>query len=680
MNETEAPHLPDHLTMNPNDIRCEICVEAEAGMFCRQCAQYFCEGCQRSHKRQKGTIGHLFVSIDQALTDKLKERTAHCHTHPGGVLSVACTLCDVPACPECLVEQHSGHPTKKLEVAAQEVRDTLKATLLELSNRDSELARAVELVFNTAEQVRQHAKVAEEEIRRMFATLRAEFDRVEATVLGDVGQTLTRKEKDLMLQKDDLDFVLTGTRQSAEFARSLAAVGKDDEVVQSKKLVMTRLQTLRDQPTFLQPVHDHVVDFDSAWYQQGLLADLGRVAVQVTAGISNEHSLVERNTSPGAPSPTVNKPFSFRIVAVNSLGQPVKHAPGAEIPFSVELNGPTRVAVDIAPKEVEEGAEPEGVYIATFTPTELGNHSLSVYYRGRHLRSSPLVISVTDGPLTFRRDFRHMAEHATLQFGAFGTECGQFRNPRSVSCTIRSDIVVADSENNRVQVFSKTGEFLRQFGTRGAAPGELDNPCGLTVDLRTNDIVVADHNNHRVQVFDESGRPLLCFGSKGSEDGQLLFPRGVVVDLQGNYIVTDRHNHRVQVFGPTGAFVRKFGLEGYGDGELQAPVGVGILSTTDIVVSENRNNRLQVFDREGGKVAILGSNGTLSFPLYLFVDSNDNILVADFANDRVLVYTHLGRLVSTIGKGKLNGPTGVCMDRDGRIIVVEGRTHRISIF
>jgi len=93
-------------------------------------------------------------------------------------------------------------------------------------------------------------------------------------------------------------------------------------------------------------------------------------------------------------------------------------------------------------------------------------------------------------------------------------------------------------------------------------------------------------------------------------------------------------------------------------------------------VSEVGGNRLQIFDSVGNSVRVIaGSNG----PYHLFVDSDDNILVTDFNNHRIQVINDGGHL-KTIGQGQLSNPTGICMDNEGRIIVIEQTGHRISIF
>ena len=88
-------------------------------------------------------------------------------------------------------------------------------------------------------------------------------------------------------------------------------------------------------------------------------------------------------------------------------------------------------------------------------------------------------------------------------------------------------------------------------------------------------------------------------------------------------------------------------------------------------------HRLKIFDSEGKFVRVVGA-GLFQYPYHLFVDSDDNILVADGNNKRIQVFHQNGNHIKTIGTEQISSTCGVCMDREGRIIVSEG--SRISIF
>ena len=83
---------------------------------------------------------------------------------------------------------------------------------------------------------------------------------------------------------------------------------------------------------------------------------------------------------------------------------------------------------------------------------------------------------------------------------------------------------------------------------------------------------------------------------------------------------------------------------------------------------------------EGNFVRIVGA-GKVENPYHLFVDSDDNILVADSSNNRIQVFHQNGNHIKSIGTGQKLEPRGICMDREGRIIVSEGGDGQtISIF
>ena len=62
------------------------------------------------------------------------------------------------------------------------------------------------------------------------------------------------------------------------------------------------------------------------------------------------------------------------------------------------------------------------------------------------------------------------------------------------------NVYVADTYNNRVQVFNSSGGYQSQFGSGGTGNGQLSNPRGIALDS-SGKVYVADYGNNRVQVF-----------------------------------------------------------------------------------------------------------------------------------------------------------------------------------
>jgi len=112
--------------VNPNEIKCEICEDGEdATSFCVQCAQYLCAGCERAHKRLKGTTFHEVFSVDKALKGKMKNSVVHCEKHPQQEINTYCHTDKLAICSECSVDFHRVHEIERLINVVQGFREEI---------------------------------------------------------------------------------------------------------------------------------------------------------------------------------------------------------------------------------------------------------------------------------------------------------------------------------------------------------------------------------------------------------------------------------------------------------------------------------------------------------------------------------------------------------------------------
>ncbi len=153
--------------------------------------------------------------------------------------------------------------------------------------------------------------------------------------------------------------------------------------------------------------------------------------------------------------------------------------------------------------------------------------------------------------------------------------------------------------------------FLSKWGSLGSADSQFILPTGVAVNPTTGNVYVADTQNNRIQVFDSNGTFITKFGSGGSGDGQFFGPVGIAVNpLTGSVYVVDQANSRIQVFDSAGTFITKFGSGGSGDGQFSFPLGVAVNpSTGNVFVADTGNNRIQVFDSNGTFITKFGSFG-----------------------------------------------------------------------
>ncbi len=145
--------------------------------------------------------------------------------------------------------------------------------------------------------------------------------------------------------------------------------------------------------------------------------------------------------------------------------------------------------------------------------------------------------------------------------------------------------VVDAGSNNRVEILNLSGNIV---DTVGAA--ELVDPTDVAVDSNGR-IIVLDNDDDRIEIFDSSGNFLTSFASGGS------FPIGVDVDSNNRIIVSDAVNMNVKIFDSSGNLLTTFGSFGTGDGEFSSPSGLTVDSNDRIIVPDSAGpgSMIQVF-------------------------------------------------------------------------------------
>lgn len=134
-------------------------------------------------------------------------------------------------------------------------------------------------------------------------------------------------------------------------------------------------------------------------------------------------------------------------------------------------------------------------------------------------------------------------------------------------------VYVADTWNHIVIVLDQEGRVVRQLGQRGvltdigdggdpaSSPGLFFGPRGVAV--LNDEIYVTDTGNERVQVFSKDGTFLRAFGGFGTGSGQLQEPTGIVAGPDGNLYVADSGNGRIAVFTHQGAYLKEIPVDAW---------------------------------------------------------------------------------------------------------------------
>lgn len=85
-----------------------------------------------------------------------------------------------------------------------------------------------------------------------------------------------------------------------------------------------------------------------------------------------------------------------------------------------------------------------------------------------------------------------------------------------------------------MQVTDINGKVQRTIGREGKGPAEFSRPTGIAIDKAGN-LIVAEEDNNRVQII--SAKDGSCLGSIG--EGQLKGPWAVCIDSKGRVLVGD---------------------------------------------------------------------------------------------------------------------------------------------
>jgi len=149
-------------------------------------------------------------------------------------------------------------------------------------------------------------------------------------------------------------------------------------------------------------------------------------------------------------------------------------------------------------------------------------------------------------------------------------------------------LYVADVDLDQVLVYdADTLKLLRRIGTTGhnhelTTPGDFSKPTGVAVDSEGN-LYVADTMNNRIEIFDADGQFVSTFGKSGDGPGYFARPKGVAIDNDGHIWVADGVQDRVQVFNKEGQLLIAIGGHGLLPGQFQGLVGITI---------DNKRNRV----------------------------------------------------------------------------------------
>jgi sugar lactone lactonase YvrE len=263
--------------------------------------------------------------------------------------------------------------------------------------------------------------------------------------------------------------------------------------------------------------------------------------------------------------------------------------------------------------------------------------------------------------------------------------------PAGLAFDAASNLYIADEFNSRIRKVDGSGTISTfagngKLGASGdggpATNAELDD-ARFVLAGSSNDVLVADGENNQVRVVASGlistvvgdGRPFIGFSGDGgpATAAEMTFPVGLAKDANGNLFIADSSNNRVRKVDSSGNIttIAGTGTAGFsGDNgpainaQLAGPFGVALDSQGNLYISDFANNRIRRVDGSGTITTVAG-NGTggfagdggsailaeLNVPQGIAVDTAGNLYIADLFNSRIRKVDGTGIITTVAGGG-----------------------------
>ena len=504
-----------------------------------------------------------------------------------------------------------------------------------------------------------HGKITDQEatleadIHRTIGQLQETLNVRKTELIGQLHRITQDKLKILAAQKDQLETTQAQLGSCLSFMKRSMESQSHGNVLNMKTSVAKQVKELTTPLQF--NLLNSCVEADLQYFgSPDILTDcqiFGQLSGPIFPDPSKCHA-----TGSGLEVASVEEKSTAILHAVNFKGEPCSQPiSSSECELISEITGTTILG------KVERIEQSK--YEISYQPTIKGRHNLLFKVDGQHIRGSPFSVAVkssirnlgtpihcineVNGPYGVALDhkcqlvvsgFHDHCIHVfspdgkkLLSFGSRGSGQGQFLHPMGVAVDKDGNILVVDSENNRVQKFTSEGQFLTSKEDL-----QLNGPSDVAFNTSNNKVYVTDTNNHRIQILNSD---LTFSGSFVRGKGKFEYPQRVACDSTGKVYVTSFNSHSVQVFTAKGKLLKAFSNSVWG--ELRALFGLAVQGGM-VYVASNESHRVAVFTLDGQLVKAFGGHGRgpgeFQCPRGLAVDDTGVVYVCDMNNNSIKMY------------------------------------------
>ena len=620
---------------------CELCSGAKVEAFCRQCAEFICSDCVRSHTRMKTFATHKVVTLQE-----LKEGGAKgiplkqapppmCKDHDEQ-LKIYCFDCNHLICRDCIIRDHAGHKSEFVKKSAPQYKKTLKESLAPLAKIQTNLSAATREVEKVERELSEQHKAVAGTIEQSFKQLHEILHRREKQLLDRASELKQQKLDNLGAQKKGFALATSEIQGLVEFVERSVENSTDEEFMSLQQHVQEQIQEQCAKHEHIDIVPAEVANVSVRVACAEGISDLCQKNAEVIVFADPRNCTAE---GPGTQVAEVGKSAQFTVRTVYQNGQLCEEKQVVETELKSVVNDSVTHT-----KVTSKG---RGVYEVTYTLEVRGRHTLVVKVNGAQIAGSPFQVFAKIHPT-------QLGEPVRVVKGVV--------DPWGIALNSKQQLVVA--EDMKVTVFDREGKKVQTITSE-----TFSRPIGVAVDKDDN-VYVSDKGNSSLLKFSKEWRLMKVVEREGRQPGEFK-TLGMIKIINDKLYVCDRGNNRVQVLNTELEYVNSFGCHGNGDGQFNLPNGIAQDRAGNLYVTDSRNNRVQVFDCKGQFLSTFSKKGVASkqlrFPCGICVGSDQLVYVCDNGTNCVSVFKTSGEFVTSFCQ--FSNPGGIVIDDDGFVYV-----------
>ena len=446
---------------------------------------------------------------------ELIHRPAMCSQqyHENQPLEFYCEECKVLICQKCCIVSHNRHTITDTQKAAQvqkmQMKDALEKVKAETVIYENEIRKQTELMDKTKNEILSAEKKMTDAVEERIRELR-EHERVMKAKFAEIYEA---QQKHHATQLENFELVLTQLQSCIERGESALERNVSAEILQTNQIIVGRCEELLNvtKPDIYKPPRVNYI------VENQLNPGLDRIVVSNTDPL---RSLAEVDNQELAREKTV---ANFIIVPRDS---DLKQCYHEDDEVKVNIITPADDQLETEIKDTKDGK-----YTVTYTPQCVGQHGVEIQVNGQPLTGSPWVVQVISS---------HQYQFE-FQFGSKGKEQGQFDTPWDIAANDkRRTLAVADSCNERVQMFSFDGNFLREIALEAGTSSVAFTESGDFLS-----IVARDGN--KLSLYTEGGQFIRYIS-----DEHVKTPWYISLVSDGRIITCDFNDQTINVLSPHG--------------------------------------------------------------------------------------------------------------------------------